>query len=521
MRCTCSCSRCSSRTRAGGSCRGARRACDLVRPHSRPVRGRTGIRCRGRAGGARVRSRAAPAWDHGGRAVAQRAGARRARLRAGSSARWGRRLCPRVLRALPAGTGARAAFAARGSGRRRSRASPIGAAVVAASGNPFGAQTGGRPGAEPARRGQPQQPLGVVEGGVARLGWTSRSGGTGAGSFELVHRKFRDSRWMSASRTTCRCSSPPRPALVGLLLWGGAIAAGLLGAWRALLPGRFRGDDREAALAVGIALPAFLVHGPARLRLGLRRAVRGRLLRGRLPAVDRARADPPGPGVRLGRAVVLVTWAGLYSIAALRIADRQVDEAYSQIESGSSDAAETAKSAHSLNPLAIEPLVAWAAAEETPSWHASSPRAGSMFAAIDLQPLNRQDLVRARAVRQAGARRQCRLPARASPGARARPARMSAPSPPWDGLATTDSLERGRKRGARCGGSSVPLRRARAQAMEGRAGRALPLPRRRQPLPGLDFKGVLDHGWYWHNSKLGRAGEGRSSSTSLRSAVIR
>ena len=96
--------------------------------------------------------------------------------------------------------------------------------------------------------------------------------------------------------------------------------------------------------------------------------------------------------IRMGReyvwiaAVVLVTWAGLYSIAAPRIADRRVNEAYSQIENGSSDAAETAKSAHSLNPLAVEPLVAWAAAEETSGRLVPARRL--YVRAIDLQPLN-------------------------------------------------------------------------------------------------------------------------------------
>ena len=47
--------------------------------------------------------------------------------------------------------------------------------------------------------------------------------------------------------------------LVGLALWVGAMGAALLGAWRAL--GRLDGDEREAALALGLAVPAFSVHG--------------------------------------------------------------------------------------------------------------------------------------------------------------------------------------------------------------------------------------------------------------------
>ena len=134
----------------------------------------------------------------------------------------------------------------------------VGGAVVAASGNPFGAQT------EVA-----QGPSRLAEGSLnnrwewwkeAWHGWVGEPlGGTGAGSFELVHRKFRDSSVDVREPHDLPLQFASETGLVGLLLWGGAIAAALLGAWRAL--GRLRGDEREAALALGIALPAFLVHG--------------------------------------------------------------------------------------------------------------------------------------------------------------------------------------------------------------------------------------------------------------------
>jgi Flp pilus assembly protein TadD len=84
---------------------------------------------------------------------------------------------------------------------------------------------------------------------------------------------------------------------------------------------------------------------------------------------------------------VLVAWAALYSVAAPRVAAGRVDKAYAQIERGSADdAAASAKTAHSLDPLSIGPLQAWAAAEEARGRIAS---ARELYArAVDLEPLN-------------------------------------------------------------------------------------------------------------------------------------
>jgi len=86
-------------------------------------------------------------------------------------------------------------------------------------------------------------------------------------------------------------------------------------------------------------------------------------------------------------AVVLVAWAALYSIAAPRVAAGRVDEAYSQLEQGfPEEAARTAKSARSLNPLSIAPLEAWASAEEAAG---NIKRARELYVdAVELQPLN-------------------------------------------------------------------------------------------------------------------------------------
>jgi hypothetical protein len=258
-----------------------------------------------------------------------------------------------------------------------------GAIAVSAHGNPFGTETA-----------VGQGPGRLAEGSLnnrwswwkeAWHGWVDEPlGGHGAGAFELVHRRFRDSNIDVREPHNLPLQFAAETGLVGLLLWGGAMAAALLGAWRALA--RLAGDDREAALALGIAFPAFLVHGLLDYDWDFVAVcsvvffVAGFLLAtGRAP-------------IRLGReyawvaVIALVTWAGLYSIAAPRLADARVNRAYSQIESGSNQAAETAKSAHSLNPLSAEPLWAWASAEEAAG--RLQPARRLYVRAIELQPLN-------------------------------------------------------------------------------------------------------------------------------------
>ena len=151
--------------------------------------------------------------------------------------------------------------------------------------------------------------------------------------------------------------------------------------------GGWTGDERAAAAALAVALPTFLVHGALDYDWDFV-ALCGPLffITGVLLATGRT-------PLRVGReyawvaVVVLVAWAGLYSIAAPRVAAARVDDAFAQLERGDVEqAARTARSAHSLNPLSIAPLEAWAAAEEADGKIA---RARELYVeAVDLQPLN-------------------------------------------------------------------------------------------------------------------------------------
>jgi tetratricopeptide (TPR) repeat protein len=79
--------------------------------------------------------------------------------------------------------------------------------------------------------------------------------------------------------------------------------------------------------------------------------------------------------------------AALYSLASPWLATREVDDAYGAIGRGDPAAAVAdAKSAHDLNPTAIDPLLVWAAAEHA---RGDDGEAGRLYTkAISLQPDN-------------------------------------------------------------------------------------------------------------------------------------
>jgi O-antigen ligase len=209
--------------------------------------------------------------------------------------------------------------------------------------------------------------------------------GTGAGSFELLHRKLRDSPVDVREVHNLPLQFAAETGLVGFLLAAGAAGAALLGVARGLQ--RLSEPDYSAAAALAVSLPTFLFHGLLDYDwefvalCGPLFFVTGFLLTtGREPR-------PPRRRPFWALAAVLVAWAALYSIVAPRVAASKVDAAYSDIEHGSLDkAVADAKSAHSLNPVSVEPLYAWAAAEEA---KARVGKARDLYLrAVDLQPLN-------------------------------------------------------------------------------------------------------------------------------------
>jgi hypothetical protein len=258
----------------------------------------------------------------------------------------------------------------------------VGVGVIASRGNPLKSQ-------------EVKQSAGRLSEGSLnnRWGWWKEAweafegqpvGGTGAGSFEIVHRKLRKSNVSVREVHSLPLQFASETGLVGLLLVGGAAGAALLGGWRALR--RFDGDERAAVAALGVALPTFIVHASLDYDWEFV-ALCGPLffVTGFLLTTGREATRVRHPVWAL--ALVLVAWAGLYSIAAPRVAEGRVDDAYAEIDRGSVEkAVDAAKSAHSLDPLSIEPLEAWASAEES---RGDIPRARELYVeAVELQPLN-------------------------------------------------------------------------------------------------------------------------------------
>jgi hypothetical protein len=258
----------------------------------------------------------------------------------------------------------------------------VGVGVVASRGNPLKSQE------------VVQSPGRLSQGSLNnRWGWWKEAwqgfegqplGGTGAGSFELLHRKLRKGNVSVREVHNLPLQFASEMGLVGLLLAAGAAGAALLGGWRAIQ--RLDGDERAAAAALAVLLPTFLVHGALDYDWEFV-ALCGPLffVTGSLLATGREAVRVRRPVWAL--ALVLVAWAALYSIAAPRVAAARVDDAYAELERGSVEkAVAAAKSAHSLDPLSIEPLEAWASSEEA---RAHFRRARELYVqAVDLQPLN-------------------------------------------------------------------------------------------------------------------------------------
>jgi tetratricopeptide (TPR) repeat protein len=207
--------------------------------------------------------------------------------------------------------------------------------------------------------------------------------GTGAASFELLHRKLRDSQTIDVTEPhNVALQFLSETGLVGFLLAGGSVAAGLAGASFALR--RLKGEQRAAACALAVALPTYVLHAIVDYDWDFV-AITGPVffVTGLLLAAGRPAAVAPRRPL-WALAAALVGCAALLSLAAPRLAERQVDEAYAATDPAKG--VDAAKAAHSLNPLSIEPLHAWASAEQL---RGDDDRALELYVdAVELQPLN-------------------------------------------------------------------------------------------------------------------------------------
>jgi O-antigen ligase/polysaccharide polymerase Wzy-like membrane protein len=213
--------------------------------------------------------------------------------------------------------------------------------------------------------------------------------GTGAGTFDLIHRILRVDGTVATEPHNLPLQFLTETGIIGLLLFVGLVLAGA-GALVETLR-RLEGEDRLAAAALVVVLFGYVVHSvvdfdwdfvavtaPAVLVFGL-------LLGAGRPALPRIRFEAR-------RAVLMVAAGALaaaasYSLAAPWLASRRVDDANSALARGDLVAAASdARSAHNLNPLSIDALLTWGAAEAS---HGNVAGAGQLYTqAISLQPDN-------------------------------------------------------------------------------------------------------------------------------------
>jgi len=211
--------------------------------------------------------------------------------------------------------------------------------------------------------------------------------GTGAGTFELTHRKLRVDGTVATEPHNLPLQFLSETGIVGFILFLGIALAGA-GALLETLR-RLEGEDRLAAAALVVALFAYVVHGvvdfdwdfvavtgPAVLALGV-------LLAAGRPARVRLRARRGVLAVAAGALAA----AALYSLASPWLAARRVDDAYSALgRNDPAGAVADAHSAHDLNPVSVDALLAWGTAEAA---RGNVAAAGRLYTkAISIQPDN-------------------------------------------------------------------------------------------------------------------------------------
>jgi O-Antigen ligase len=210
-------------------------------------------------------------------------------------------------------------------------------------------------------------------------------GGTGAASFAVARRPIRTNTTVATEPHNLALQFLGEMGIVGFLLFGGAVVTAGLGVIGAIR--RLDEPDAAAATALAVALLAYLLHAlidydwdfvaltaPTLLLLGILLAAgRATRLRFRAPV--------------WAAGAVLFAAAAAFSLTAPWLAARDVADAYAALDRDEiGQALDEAKSARALNPLAIEPLFATAAAEEA----RGDDRAAleRYVQAVDLQPKN-------------------------------------------------------------------------------------------------------------------------------------
>ncbi|MDQ3874857.1 MAG: O-antigen ligase family protein, partial [Actinomycetota bacterium] len=208
--------------------------------------------------------------------------------------------------------------------------------------------------------------------------------GQGAGSFRLLHRNERTNSAGTTEPHNVPLQFLSDTGIVGFLLFAGAVVAAAVGAIATLR--RLPDAERAAGIALAIAAGSYFLHAvvdfhwdfvavtaPALFVLGVLAA--------------------PGAGEPAARrplwalAVSAFALVAISSLAAPWLAERRLDAAVDALTRGEpARAAASAEDAHSLNPVAIGPLLVWGFADRQRGRYGSAYR--RYREAVDLQPRN-------------------------------------------------------------------------------------------------------------------------------------
>jgi tetratricopeptide (TPR) repeat protein len=211
--------------------------------------------------------------------------------------------------------------------------------------------------------------------------------GTGAGTFDLTHRKLRVDGTVATEPHNLPLQFLSETGIFGFILFLGIALAGA-GALIETLR-RLEGEDRLAAAALVVGLFAYVVHGVVDFDWDFIAvtapavAVLGVLLAAGRPAHRRLGARRGVIAVAAGAFAA----AALYSLASPWLAARRVDDAYAALSRGDpGGAVSDARSAHDINPVSVDALLAWGLAE---AGRGDVAAAGQIYTrAISSQPDN-------------------------------------------------------------------------------------------------------------------------------------
>ncbi len=189
-------------------------------------------------------------------------------------------------------------------------------------------------------------------------------GGKGAATFPVSRLRVRKGQVVTNEGPhNIALQALSETGIVGFLLGIGAVLAALVAIARAV--GRLRGEERAAAVALAIAIPAYLLHALADIdwdfvAVSAPVFFLGGLLIGIGGEVREVRVHGR-PLLAAGLVACLL--AGVYSLAAPWLSSNRVQDAYSAIlvqnpQAGANDARDAA----SLDPLSFQPIWALAAA---------------------------------------------------------------------------------------------------------------------------------------------------------------